>query len=317
MNFTIQATTNGNTITFEETFRFPSPQTIVTLIEATDPEKGSLADSRDKEVRKLNSKLAPDQNLYLYNVTWKAYDAYTWTALYTYSPQNRQYADKLLTVKKPWDRKPNIRKVQVEFYEVQDRYYEKNDKRGKPTGVLLLPNGRPFSTPPQKKINGERIVISWYLKNVNDEAVDTCRFTLNKNPVAIDGIIYPAKELYMESCYYTPLYDEKEKEYYFVEATILYRLGGHNFKPLYADYYAKFNGKLAEVQFDSENGIYGTWPKDKTKPRVVDPVFLNDEGGLLTTEAGKKVTPKFGDFQTDPELDWAPLKIPKVKGVKA
>lgn len=320
MEYSLSVTQNGTNLTFSESYKFNSLKTILDMINATDPAMSTVMDSRNKPIRKLYSMyrdgvdVNSNVNLYLYNIQWKPVDGYTWTANYTYSPQNQQYVNKE-SQKKPWERKPDIHKVPVEIAVPMEKSYQDGDSLGKPTKNIALPNERPFSTPPMFNINAERFQITWWTRKVNGTAFDDCRFSLNGGKIRIDDMEYSRGALLMESCFYTPLYDTDDTVYYQCEASMLYRADGHNFKPLYADYWAKFAGKCLPIQYDPNNGDYGSWPNDPKKPKVTDPVPLNEDGTLLVTNANEKKEWKFGDFQIYPAVDWTPLNIPKVKGV--
>lgn len=320
MEYSLSVTQNGTNLTFSESYKFNSLKTILDMINATDPAMSTVLDSRNKPIRKLYSMyrdgvdVNSNVNLYLYNIQWKPVDGYTWTATYTYSPQNQQYVNKE-SQKKPWERKPDIHKVPVEIAVPMEKSYQDGDSLGKPTKNIALPNERPFSTPPMFNVNAERFQITWWTRKVNGTAFDDCRFSLNGGKIRIDDMEYSRGALLMESCFYTPLYDTDDTVYYQCEASMLYRADGHNFKPLYADYWAKFAGKCLPIQYDPDNGDYGSWPDDPKKPKVTDPVPLDEDGTLLITNANEKKEWKFGDFQIYPAVDWTPLNIPKVKGV--
>lgn len=320
MEYSLSVTQNGTNLTFSESYKFNSLKTILDMINATDPAMSTVLDSRNKPIRKLYSMyrdgvdVNSNVNLYLYNIQWKPVDGYTWTATYTYSPQNQQYVNKE-SQKKPWERKPDIHKVPVEIAVPMEKSYQDGDSLGKPTKNIALPNERPFSTPPMFNVNAERFQITWWTRKVNGTAFDDCRFSLNGGKIRIDDMEYSRGALLMESCFYTPLYDTDDTVYYQCEASMLYRADGHNFKPLFADYWAKFAGKCLPIQYDPDNGDYGSWPDDPKKPKVTDPVPLDEDGTLLITNANEKKEWKFGDFQIYPAVDWTPLNIPKVKGV--
>lgn len=320
MEYSLSVTQNGTNLTFSESYKFYSLKTILDMMNATDPAREVVTDSRGKPIRKLYSiyKDGVDTNssvnLYLYNIQWKPVDGYTWTASYTYSPQNQQFVNKE-SQKKPWDRKPDFRKVPAEITIPMEKCYKEGDALGKPTRNIALPNGRPFSTPPMLNINAERFQITWWTRRVNGTAFDECRFSLNAGKIRIDEFEYSRGALLMESCFYSPLYDTDDTVYYQCEASILYRQDGHNFKPLYADYQAIFGGKCLHIQQDPDSGEYGSWPSDTKKPKVTDPVPLNEDGTLLVTNPNENKEWIFGNFQIYPAVDWTPLGIPKVKGV--
>lgn len=318
MKITVTRNSNGYTSNMDAVYKFTSAQTQAGMLAAIDPAQANVTDSQGRVIPKINSVLAGVPGLVLTSVSFDAVDGFTWKASLTYGTSTNDASLSGAQKVYPWDDDPVIETKPVDMFEATDKCYKSGDTQGNPTDMIRLPNGRPFATPPMVNIGAKRITLKWKSQHASDSACSVCEFTVNAQPFKADGRTYAPGTCYMENVTYGWAYTAEGIKYAEWDASVLYIAKGHNWKPVYMDYMAIIlnddaDYKLAKVQI--KDGVYGTYVDTKTAPYVTEPVLLDLEGRLLTSNAQDfNITPEIGDFQTNFFQNWSVLNIPVAKG---
>jgi len=220
---------------------------------------------------------------------------------------------------KPWQDPPIIEPTEVRKTVVLERAYADATAAaagGDPTLAILNPAGDLFDNPPQIEVTVNGWRMSWNKQSFSSSQLEYLH-TVNSSAVTINGTVYPAETLYLDSFMPWKRSTPSGATYYALTAEIKYDREKHRFKPLFCGWKAvDYLDNTAKKVYIKDDGEF-TFDPAEGEP-ITEPVLLNSTGNLLadTQSAMRAATAVYGDFIIHPIKDWSGLSIPSVSAVK-
>ena len=304
----VTRTANGMSGSKQIVLSFAEPQMLGAMVAGTAPGAAQIVDKDGRVLPRVGDVLdASLPGLIAQSVDVVPLDSKTWQVTASYNNSPIKYASNTPDGKKPWEQLPVIRWTSGSEQQVVERFYQEGDDYLNPTGLIRLPNGRPYFEPPLEDWPIAQAHISWNTKESIIDVITSVEFTLNESAVEISPRIMAAYTGYIQSVTENEELTEDGKKYYSHEATIIYRPDCHFYRPVSLDYYAIIDGKLRRVQI--KDGKYGYWGEDDPDAiPITDPVYLNAAGELLTDDPqDTNIVPDVQEFQIYPSADWTVL----------
>lgn len=303
----ISRTSSGLSASRQMHLRFEAPQTIGGIVAATAAGATILTDADGRTMPRVGDVIDPSlPGLIAKNIDVSPLDSCTWRITVNYSSSPSKYASTAEEEgKKPWTLDPVVRWSPLTSEFVAERCYVEGDVAWAPTGLIRLPNGRPYFDPPLELYPGGIATITWNTRDSIIDYAEEIEFSLNADTVTLGTRTLLPQTGFLQSIVENVELWEDGTEYYSHETQVIYKRLGHNWQPVNMDYYAIIDGVLRRIQI--KEGQYGYWGADDPEAvNVTDPVYLDMAGGLLTTDPQETgLAPDVGDFQIYPAQDWS------------
>lgn len=267
-------------------------------------------------VPRIGSRCPYVSTLVCKNINFEPVDATTWRASADFSTREVSGDATVETEENPSRRRPEI----LYDYETVPVVVEKAFAHDADIfQELPIQNsaGDPYDNPPQTTRQLLKLSVKWWVRNFSDGYCEEFRESINAAAVAIDGRNYDKKTCKIVELTPRPFYTPKGQKFIEMTAIILHDSEGFDFRPLERGFNAIFNGKKLPVYIDKNGKYTGDATADGAK-RITEPVLLDANGGVLTTNAADMINaePVFGEFRFLKLADWSSLKIPSITAVK-
>ena len=151
-----------------------------------------------------------------------------------------------------------------------------------------------------------RIEISWYTSRNMEGKLQPYFNTLNRDPIRLDGNIYPAQTLWCVRLQSSVRRNAEGDEYTCMELTLRHDPENWNCKIIQSGFNA-FDDSGLKYPIRLTGGAYSLDPQKGTL--ISDPALLDGNGKLL--QPG--LAASYGEFRFLPTADWGALDIPTVK----
>lgn len=308
----VTRTANGMTGSKQIVLSFAEPQTLGRMVKGTAAGATQIVDKDGRILPRVGDVLDSSlPGLVAQTVDVTPVDGKTWQITVSYNNTPLRFSANNVDGKAPWEQLPIIRWSSASEQIVAERYYRSGDTRGNPSGLIRLPNGRPYFDPPLANAPMAQANVSWNTKNSILNRLSAIEFTVNSVAIDLAPRTLGAGTGFIQNISENEELTEEGEKYYSHEAAILYRPDGHYWTPVSLDYYAIIDGKLRRVQI--KEGKYGYWGnEDPEAMPTSDPVYINSAGGLLTTDPqDTNLTPHVSRFPLLYPADWGLLEFAK------
>ena len=143
----VTRTAGGMTGSKQMVLTFEGPQTLGSMVAGTAPGAVQIVDKDGRILPRVGDVLDPSlPGLVAQSVDVVPLDSNTWQVTASYNNSPLRYARNTPDGKKPWEQLPVIRWAGGSEQQVVERCYQEGDDYLNPTGLIRLPNGRPYSS---------------------------------------------------------------------------------------------------------------------------------------------------------------------------